>query len=420
MTSPTTGAMPRLVVAHGTRSAPALQIAEAATELCELIWLIDESLGDNALTARLLRKLGKVVDTAGLSPGEIAGRLREHQPTGLITFRDEDVVTLAALAAELGLDYQTSEVALSLVDKLLQRQAFERAGLPTPRFWEVPPGRDRAQLEELAAVVEYPAVLKPRSGSGGRYTVPLADTAALVSSVLALPPEAGADRGMFVEQYLAGGPVSAPFADYVSVESLVCRGRISHLALTGRFPLAEPFRETGFFIPALLPDSHRDAVLEAASVALSALGVRTGAFHTEIKLTPDGPRLLEVNGRLGGLVPEILSQASGEPVIRDAMRVALGETVVFDDLVECARVGWAFLVQPPYGAKRFLKIEDVDRLAQVPGLSRVHLNQEPGAPLDMQDGTRHYIYSVFGASADHQGLLEVDRYLHEEVVILYE
>jgi hypothetical protein len=49
-----------------------LQIAEAASGLCEILWLVDESVPENAFTSRLLRKLGTVVDVAGLSPAGIA------------------------------------------------------------------------------------------------------------------------------------------------------------------------------------------------------------------------------------------------------------------------------------------------------------------------------------------------------------
>ena len=35
-------------------------------------------------------------------------------------------------------------------------------------------------------------------------------------------------------------------------------------------------------------------MLEVATAALRALGVQTGCFHTEIKLAPDGPRVLGV------------------------------------------------------------------------------------------------------------------------------
>ena len=68
-------------------------------------------------------------------------------------------------------------------------------------------------------------------------------------------------------------------------------------------------------------------MLEVATAALHALGVRTGGFHTEIKLTPDGPRVIEVNGRIGGGVPEMLFEASGVSIFNLSMRVALGEPV---------------------------------------------------------------------------------------------
>ena len=41
-------------------------------------------------------------------------------------------------------------------------------------------------------------------------------------------------------------------ADYVSIETIIVAGRMTHLAITGRFPLAPPLRETGYFIPSTL------------------------------------------------------------------------------------------------------------------------------------------------------------------------
>jgi hypothetical protein len=228
-----------------------LQIAEAASGLCELLWLVDESVPEDASTSRLLRKVGKVVNIAGLSPEETVSVLRAHSPDGMAGYRDTDIVPLSFVGAELGLDYHTPEVARRLVDKLRQREALRNAGLPTPLCWEVPADREPAAIEALAAEVEYPAVLKPRRGSGSEYTTPVADAGDLVRQVALLPQQAGGGTGMFVEQYLPGlaKRPNERFADYISVESLVAHGEISHLAMNGRFPLAEPFRETGTFFP---------------------------------------------------------------------------------------------------------------------------------------------------------------------------
>jgi biotin carboxylase len=252
--------------------------------------------------------------------------------------------------------------------------------------------------------------------------MPVANADDLVRSVVLLPPRAGGEEGMFVEQYLpslVAGP-SERFGSYVSVESLISDGEISHLAVTGRFPPAEPFRETGFFIPAALSQAQLTGVLEVATAALRALGLSTGDSHTEIKLTPDGPRVIEVNGRIGGGVPEMLFQACGVSIFELSMRVALGETVVVDGPIPCASVGWRFMFQPPRSAHRIVSIEGLDRLAEQPGVNEVFVNRSPGDPVDWHEGTRHYIYSVYGVSTDYDELLEIDRFIHEEVSIVYE
>jgi len=410
------------VVPHGLRSAPALQIAEAASDLCDLLWLIDQSVPENAFTGRLLRKVGRVVDIAGLSQAEIAGLLRGLSPDGVVAYRDEDIMLLSFIAEELGLDYHTPEVARRLVDKFSQREALRDGGVPSPHCWEIPIDRSPAAVAGIAATVRFPAVLKPRVGSSGMYTMPVADADDLCRRVATLPLQAGGDAGMFVEEYLPSQAAgrSGRFADYLSVESLVAHGEISHVALTGRFPLAEPFRETGLFIPAEVSPAQLTAVLAVASSALVALGVRTGGFHTEIKLTPDGPRVIEVNGRLGGAVPEMLLQASGLSLVRLSMRVALGEEVDIDGLVPCSRVGWCFLVQPPTSAQRVVSVEGLDHLGECPGVNSVFLNRKPGDVIDWVIGTRHYVYSVYGVSDNYDELLEMNRYLQEDVSIAYE
>lgn len=55
------------------------------------------------------------------------------------------------------------------------------------------------------------------------------------------------DGELFVLEEFLHGADSGPFGDYVSVESLVLDGIPHHFALTGKFPLAEPFREVGQF-----------------------------------------------------------------------------------------------------------------------------------------------------------------------------
>ncbi|MCX4716544.1 hypothetical protein OG818_12105 [Streptomyces virginiae] len=61
---------------------------------------------------------------------------------------------------------------------------------------------------------------------------------------------------------------------------------------------------------------------------MAALGIRTGITHTELKVTPRGPRLIEVNGRLGGGIQDLSFSAMDLDLTGYAARTALGETAL--------------------------------------------------------------------------------------------
>lgn len=60
-------------------------------------------------------------------------------------------------------------------------------------------------------------------------------------------------------------------------------------------------------------DAAREEVVAYAMACLDALGIREGAAHTEIRLTSNGPRIVEVNSRLMGpiLPPDAFGAALG-------------------------------------------------------------------------------------------------------------
>jgi biotin carboxylase len=226
---------------------------------------------------------------------------------------------------------------------------------------------------------------------------------------------------MIVEEFLVGSPTATgpSFADYLSVESVVSAGTLSHIAVTGRFPPAEPFRETGLFIPSDLSSFETQAVLDVATKAIEALDIRIGFLHTEIKLTPSGPQIIEVNGRLGGSVPDMATLALGLNLFQMSLRVALGERIVFDSLPATNGVGYLFSPHSPQWARRVVSVDGLDELGRYPGVKSVFLNRKPGDDIDWRKGSHEYVFSVIGAAPDHQGLLAAKKYIDEEVVVTY-
>ena len=183
--------------------------------------------------------------------------------------------------------------------------------------------------------------------------------------------------------------------------------------------MAENFRETGFFIPAVLDDRDEAAVLNLATQAIEALGVTTGCLHTEIKFTPDGPRVIEVNGRVGGGVPEMLRRASGLSLVEMTLRLALGELLRFKGPVATDRIGFRFFLQPPSVSGTVATIDGIDAVSQHPAVDAITVHQGPGAVLDWKDGSRNHIMAVVGSAGDYDELLDVNRLLHDEVTVTY-
>jgi biotin carboxylase len=415
------GSRPRLAVAYGHRSLDALALRTAARGWCDVIWLIDGEDPAAAALKPLLARTGSVVDALGAAPAAAAAALREHAPDGLATFYDTNMEHLARIAEELGVPFNAPPVARALEDKLHQREALRAAGIPSPAVVALPAGIDGEAALSLvrAAGVAFPAMLKPRRASGSWHTFRVDDAAMLLARWADLEDEPAEER--VLEEYLPDGPpLPGGFeGDYVSVETVTAGGRATHLATTGRFPPVFPFRETGFFIPSTLVGVELAAVLELASATLAALGVTVGATHTEIKLTADGPRVIEVNGRIGGGVPEMLRLSTGVDVIALAMRAALGLPLEVPAMPATSGVGWRFFYQPPVEARRLEGLDGLEELSALPNVDSVFLHHPIGTPLDVRHGTRTYLFAVVGTAADHAGVVAFDAHLRRAIRARY-
>jgi biotin carboxylase len=409
---------PLVAVAYGPRCVPVMQLAEAAAGVCDLIWLIDTSVPGMAEMTDLLNRFGAVVDLDGVNVEQAVKVVGDWEPDGLTTYLDAGMVELACVAEELGLPFHSPATGAALTDKARQRRALADAGLDMPPCRLIHPDHSKAGLSAVEAEVGWPAVLKPRSAQGSRCTFLVRDGAEFRRLLDTLGP----DRPeMLLEGYLPDDPARAgdPYGGYVSVESVVADGAVSHLALTGRFPPAENFRETGFFIPAALDADSRSAVLDLATRAIAALGVRTGCLHTEVKFTADGPRIIEVNGRLGGGVPEMLERAAGVSLLDLTLRVALGESVSVDSPVATNRIGYRFFLQPPTVSATVTAVEGISDFSDRAEVDTVSLHQAPGAALDWRDGSGNHIVAVVGSTDDEAQLQAAYRLLHQKVTVTY-
>jgi D-alanine-D-alanine ligase-like ATP-grasp enzyme len=285
-----------------------------------------------------------VADTDATSVVTAVRRLAaEHQVLGVLTWHEEHVVQAALAAAELGLPGPSVVAAERCRDKLLTRTALAAAGCPQPIFAVA---RDVEEALAAADAIGWPVVIKPRASGGSIGVVLAADADELAVRFagtqdvpVRFAPEA--DGGVLVEEYLDGPEIT--------VDSIVQGGTVTPVFL-GRKRLAHApyFEEMQHVV------SHHEPLLRDPSFTRlladvhTALGFVDGWTHAELRLTAAGPRVIEVNGRLGGdLIPLLGMRASGIDPAQLVARVACGEPVSLAPTVE----GYAAVrfLYPPQG-----------------------------------------------------------------------
>lgn len=394
----------RLAVCYAAESVSPLQLARTAAGRWELLWLVDQrTVSESQLPA--LRRFGELVDVSGQGIEQAAATLADHDPDGIVAYADEQLMFAADIAQHLGLRHNPPAVVRRLLDKHEQRRALNAAGIHVPRQCVVSRHLTDASLASTCEGISFPAVVKPRVGSGSRNTT-------LVGSLPHLRDvlgefDSGSDE-FVLEEFLGDGVARTDqvFADYVSVESAVADGNIRHIAVTGCFPLAAPFRESGNFVPSALGSEQCAMVKVLATAAISALGVTTGVLHTEIKLTPVGPRVIEVNGRIGGDIPDLLRLAAGREMFEISAQIALHARLPENVPAQCDQVAYILNVQAPQESTALVSLDGLDDVASFPDVEAVLMNRRPGDKLDWREGTYGYLYSVLGTAVDHDDLVQ--------------
>ena len=396
------GSPPAVVVVFDLGSASPVEVLRSAGSTCRPVFVFDRDTAGGRLAA-VMASLAPTVDATGRDDDDVADELRGLAPAGITTFSEHQIRRTAALASRLGLRYHTPAVAERLTDKWAQRESVRRAGVDGVRSRLL---TGAADLPGALRDVPLPGIVKPARGAGSRDTYLVEDAAACAAVVEALFAGAATGPRRFVlEELLVGDPAAAgpDWGDYVSVETLFVDGAAHHLAVTGRTKLAPPFRETGAFVPAAVGPELWAGAERLAERAGAALGVRDGFTHTELKLTRDGPRLLEVNGRLGGHVPGSLRRTIGVDAVALALQAAAGAASPPAG-VPFACVAFEYFPAAPVDAGRLVALAGIDEVRRLPGVERVELRVQPGAVLDWRAGTEGYVCLVTGAVASHDDL----------------
>ncbi|MFD3538540.1 ATP-grasp domain-containing protein [Streptomyces sp. NPDC058662] len=230
---------------------------------------------------------------------------------------------VAHTARRLGLPGPAPEAVEAACRKDLTRRVLAEAGVPGPRF-ALCEGAVEAAV--AAREIGYPLVVKPVDLCAGMLVRAVRDEHELRLACQAMAEFPVNARGqertpvILLEELLHGPEVS--------VETVSFGGATHVVGVTDKSIGGAPaFIETGHMFPAGIEEALASEAAETALGAIKALGLDQVVCHTEIKLTPDGPRLVEVNPRpAGNRITELVRHVTGVDLATACVDVALGRT----------------------------------------------------------------------------------------------
>ena len=329
-------------------------------------------------------------------PGVAIDTVMRHltaKPDAVLAVDDHGLELAALLREQLGLAGNPNSAVMLTRDKLVFRQLLRNNGFNAPAFRNLPHDAD---LEQWAAQVSYPAVVKARRLSSSRGVVRVNDRHEFIAAAKWVRQIQGrADResqelGLVVEDFIPG-------KEY-ALEGLLQDGKLSVLALFDKpDPLDGPyFEETIYVTPSRLPQATQREIAETVQRACELAGLNSGPVHAEMRVNHQGVWMLEVAARsIGGLCGRVLRHALGMSLEEVVLRQALGMPVAIANTLSAA--GVMMIPVPKRGIYQGVSGMDVAR--RVPGVTDIQIATEPGMRILPAPEGASYLGFIFSQAA---------------------
>ncbi|WP_338898161.1 ATP-grasp domain-containing protein [Streptomyces sp. TG1A-60] len=231
-----------------------------------------------------------------------------YAPVALLPGAEIGVELADALSEALGLRTNGTALSTARRDKFRMMETVKAAGVPAA---------DQILATDLATLLDWygeddrTVVLKPvRSAlnDGVSFCGTAGEVRAAFEALVGADSALGLRNDAVVAQeYLVGAEY---YVNTVSLdgEHYVCDvWKTQHLGVNGVRDLL------GGSALMVRRGPEQDLLTEYAFSVLDALGIRNGPAHTELKLTPQGPRLVETGARVcGAMLPLLTRAAIGE------------------------------------------------------------------------------------------------------------
>jgi biotin carboxylase len=281
---------------------------------------------------------------------------------GVMCIASDVPLTVASVAAGLGLPGITIESARLATDKLAMKRKLAADGIPVPWFCFI---ESADHLKSIVYEKGFPLVLKPVDSRGARGVLRLTeevDLAWAYAKSVGYSPTGG----VMVERFLPG--------PQISTESIVLDG----LAYTPGFAdrnyeylerFAPHMIENGGDLPTYLNPETQQAVCQLVEQAAASMGIKNGVVKGDIVVSDNNPYVIEIAARLSGgyFCTHGIPLNTGVDLVGQAILLALGQKINPANLRPRYQrfVSQRYLFPSPGHVER---IEGVEEVAKRPGI----------------------------------------------------
>ena len=239
-------------------------------------------------TIRCAKKMGLDVLVADMNPDAIGFKESGIKKFVVSTTDTAGILDVARRENIDGILTASRKCALQCTNKAEMREALEIAGVPIPKFAVVRSAEDAINVGKY---FEGKVVVKASDNSGNRGISMVDDcrNSYELQNAFNYALDNSHDKRVLIEEYMNG--------EEFSVEGISING-VYH------------------------------AIIKIAGDAAKALGIANGPSHAEIKLTSEGPKIVEVGARLGGgcITSHLVPLSTGVSMVKAAIQNSIGES----------------------------------------------------------------------------------------------
>ena len=300
---------------------------------------------------------------------EVLKAAEKYKPDFIITSTsDMPVRTVAWVNKKLGKQNDISyQDALAATDKSMMRKRMYDNKVPIPKFYVI------ENYEEFQKEIENMPqrfVVKPADNSASRGVI-LVDKKEKnnYKGIYDFSKEYSRNGKILIEEYMEGPEVS--------VEAITINDNTHIISITDKLVTKTPFFvEIGHTEPSRFSNEIQEQIKEVALMAIRAINIHNGATHTEIKITEDGIKLVEIAARLGGdfITSKLVPLSTGIDMLDIQFKIMLNKEI---EIKRSVLKGAA--IRFLYAHEGMIKsIEEVEEVKNLKGIYEVEMYKKVG------------------------------------------